>query len=336
MPRSKRLRLSFLSILATVLAGFQAEAACTGPNLFDALPAAERARLEAAADVPHAQGLLFRARRGAQSVTLVGTYHLSDPRLSAIVAQVAPALRDATTLLVEFGPQEEAELRAAQARDRSLMFLPPGQTVSERLPAADWDRLRAALNARGVPEALGAQMKPAYLAMTLAVPVCAMPDMAQGEGGLDSLLMAQAHKDGIAVAALEPWDTVFRIFDSLTAEDEASLLKAALSGVGTDEAATAVTTADLYARRLPRLIWEFSSYQARQDGMSEAEVARETRLTQDLLVDRRNRAWLPVIEARASAGPVVVAVGALHLSGRGGVLDLLERDGFTVTRLDGP
>ena len=33
-------------------------------------------------------------------------------------------------------------------------------------------------------------------------------------------------------------------------------------------------------------------------------------------------------------GPVFAAFGALHLSGKDGVLALLEREGFTLERLD--
>jgi uncharacterized protein len=46
----------------------------------------------------------------------------------------------------------------------------------------------------------------------------------------------------------------------------------------------------------------------------------------------RNRAWIPVIEAAAKQGPILVAFGALHLSGKTGVLRLLEQDGYSITR----
>lgn len=48
---------------------------------------------------------------------------------------------------------------------------------------------------------------------------------------------------------------------------------------------------------------------------------------------RRNRAWIPVIEAAAGEGPVFAALGALHLSGADGVLALLQRKGFAIERL---
>jgi uncharacterized protein YbaP (TraB family) len=40
-----------------------------------------------------------------------------------------------------------------------------------------------------------------------------------------------------------------------------------------------------------------------------------------------------VIEEAASAGPLVVAFGALHLSGEDGVLNLLAKSGWTIEPL---
>ena len=47
----------------------------------------------------------------------------------------------------------------------------------------------------------------------------------------------------------------------------------------------------------------------------------------------RNRAWIPVLTGAASKGPVFAAFGALHLSGQDGVLNLLQREGFTLEEL---
>ena len=46
-------------------------------------------------------------------------------------------------------------------------------------------------------------------------------------------------------------------------------------------------------------------------------------------MNARNRAWIPVIEA-AAEGPVLAAFGALHLSGKDGVLTCCKAEGFTL------
>lgn len=325
------MKLIFAALIAFTLP-FAAQAGCSGHNLFDALPQARQDALTVAADrAPHARGLLFAADRGDQHLTLVGTYHLPDPRHDATLQAIRPDLLAARTLLVEAGPDEEAALQVAMKSDPTLMFS-TGPTLPEILPEQDWQDLMAAATARGMPGFLVAKMQPAFVAVTLAMPPCAMQDVAQGRGGLDKQVMAEAHAAGVPIRALEPYDTVFRLFEQIPSEAIPDMLRAAVIGAR-DAEDMAVTMADLYFRGEPRLIWEFSREQALEGGMSAAEVETQMALSEEILMTARNRAWLPVIEDTLAEGPVVLAAGALHLSGETGLLALLEARGFTVTPL---
>ena len=51
----------------------------------------------------------------------------------------------------------------------------------------------------------------------------------------------------------------------------------------------------------------------------------------EVLLKRRNHAWMPRILSREEE-QLVVAVGALHLSGEEGVLNLLAQAGYALTR----
>lgn len=50
----------------------------------------------------------------------------------------------------------------------------------------------------------------------------------------------------------------------------------------------------------------------------------------EILLDKRNKAWMNKIPALMKDGGVFVAVGALHLTGPNGLIKLLEQQGFTV------
>lgn len=54
-----------------------------------------------------------------------------------------------------------------------------------------------------------------------------------------------------------------------------------------------------------------------------------------LLISERNFAWLPKILEAHSQGDAFIAVGALHLGGENGLLELLKRDGFKIQRIAG-
>jgi len=52
------------------------------------------------------------------------------------------------------------------------------------------------------------------------------------------------------------------------------------------------------------------------------------------LLTRRNENWIPIIESQIKKKPVFIAVGAMHLSGEFGVLNLLLKKGYTLTPLN--
>lgn len=329
-----RFALPILFSAATLLTVAPLAAECRGADLFAALPEAERAAIAASAhDAPFAQGLVFRASRKGQEMTLAGTFHMPDARHQALVGKLAPVLEQADELLVEAGPEEEANLKSAVTETPGLMFNMTGPTLPERLSEEDWQTLRKILAERGIPAVLAAKMKPAFLALMLSVPPCAMADLQAGRGGLDKALIAEAEARGLPIVALEPWDTLLKIFDGATPEEEVEILRAFRLDAA-DPEDTTTTMANLYFAREPRMIWEFSAARAREMGLSPEEVQRQMDLSEELLVRWRNRAWIPVLEAAAENGPVLAAFGALHLSGSDGVLALLQRNGWTIERLD--
>jgi uncharacterized protein YbaP (TraB family) len=52
--------------------------------------------------------------------------------------------------------------------------------------------------------------------------------------------------------------------------------------------------------------------------------------SQELLLDRRNRNWIPVMESAMKKSSTFFAVGAGHLAGKQGVLELLRKQGYKL------
>ncbi len=310
-------------------------AECIGTNLIAALPAEARDALVAKASAePYAQGNFWRATRGDQVLHLIGTYHADDPRHADTLAAIAPLIQDATTLLVEAGPTEEKALMDRMGREPGLMLITEGPTLPELLPKEEWDDLAAAMSERGIPAFMAAKFRPWYISVLLSLPGCNMANMTGR--GLDGMVMDAAVAAEVPIRALEPYDTVFGIFGDLSIEDQLSMIRATLATEDRSED-FAITLADTYFAEDSRLIWEFMRYQALQmpdqsPDVVEAEFAR----MEDAMMIKRNRAWIPVIEAAAAEGPVFAAFGSLHLSGEDGVLNLLHEAGFALERLELP
>lgn len=318
--------------LAAVFAGvaIPAAASCRGADLVEAMPPAEAARLRALADaVPFARGNLWQATRGDTRLTVIGTYHLGDPRQAGLAQALRPVVAEAALLLVEAGPDEEKALRREFARDPSRMFLTEGPNLIERLSPETGRRLSVALEARGIPAIMARRFRPWYASMVLAIPPCAIGEPALGEG-LDALLIRTARETGVPVRALEPYDTILAIFDGFTADEEREMLEASLAMEDHSED-FATTQANLYFGGESRLIWELTrALSLEVPGASAEKVDTEMALMEEALVTRRNHAWISVIEEAAASGPAVVAFGALHLAGEEGVLNLLSRRGWQI------
>ena len=50
----------------------------------------------------------------------------------------------------------------------------------------------------------------------------------------------------------------------------------------------------------------------------------------DIFLYNRNKAWIPKIEKEISDKQCFIAVGAGHLFGEGGIIDLLKKEGYTL------
>ena len=326
---------SIVAGLLLALGNLSAQANCGGTNLLAAMAPDDLAALRAAVDAqPHAKGNFWRATRGASTIYLAGTYHLDDPRHDATAEKLAPLIDTAAVVLVEAGPAEQRKLQAADAQDPALMFLTDGPTLPEMLGEADWQALSAAMRARDIPAFLAAKMQPWLVAALLSIPPCARNYLQHKPEGLDTRVIDLARASGVPVRALEPFDAVFTIFDAMGLERQLDIIRTtvAMDGNAEDQSAT---MADLYFDQDARAIWELGklmSY-ALPDHYRSA-VDAEFAAMEEVLIHRRNRAWIPVMLGALDQGPVFAAFGALHLSGKDGVLALLEREGFTLERLD--
>jgi uncharacterized protein YbaP (TraB family) len=328
------IRILFALVLGLALsAGSVVAAACSGTDLRPTLTPEERQALDAGLEArPFPRGNHWRATRGDEVLHLIGTVHLDDPRLSGPTERMTPLIEGAATVLLEMTARERGELQRSMGTRPELLLLQE-TTLPELLPEDDWQLLSDALRARGMPPFMAARFQPWYVSMLLALPPC-LADALSEQAGLDARIETLASNAGVAVHALEPFDTGFRAFDAVPLEVQIDMLRASLTDPGDSE--------DLFATVLSRYMEEdhaeswllaqvlaprFSEFGAQEQAAFDA-LGRT-------LLDSRNRAWIPVIlEALdRTEGIVVAAFGAGHLSGDLGVLQLLQDEGFTLEPL---
>jgi len=331
--------LVFIGVLAATpaLAPAPARAApCQGRDLIAMLGAGERAALESRVSAyPFARGIYWRAQKGKTRITIFGTYHVPDRATARFMRRIRPAILKADVVFLEAVRSDFAKLKKKIADRPQLLELRPGQpSLPEALSQQEWARLAAAMERNGIEPFVGARMAPWAISGVLDTSPCIRKSVRQaGVRGLDWTIMETAEKRGIPTRDLEPYDTIFRIFNGLGFRDQLAMLRIEL--VNARFARDSFTTLrKQYLTQNIRQIWELSRLQAYRAGtQSRARIDGMFAKYEEVMLSRRNRAWVRRLLRQARGKNVFVAVGALHLSGRQGVLNLLAGQGYIVTRL---
>lgn len=264
--------------------------------------------------------LLWRVRGEYGTVYLLGSFHMLSTQDYPLASAVDAVYGAADKLVFEIDPN------AAMAPDVALRMaqrgmLPSSQRIDDVISADTAAKLRTYLGSDAAYEAM-AHFKPWFINVGLAV------RSMQGAGfdpslGLDQHFMQRAQKDGKPSAGLEGVEDQLEVFDlAPMAEQEASLLESLRP------------EADLQAEILElHRAWRSADIAALEQVMRE-EFYEKTPVSGKLVLDERNRRWLPQIKAMAAdPGSTLVVVGALHLVGEPGLPTLLAKAGLQVERI---
>ncbi|MFK7948272.1 MAG: TraB/GumN family protein [Saprospiraceae bacterium] len=132
-------------------------------------------------------------------------------------------------------------------------------------------------------------------------------------------LMEKAQKRDMKIDGLETVKYQMSMFDSIPYEDQAQMLVEAVKGDGEEGDNTMDEMVELYKKQ-------------DIDGLYELIMASDSDMEafEDILLVTRNKNWIPKIEKMAKKKPTFFAVGAGHLPGKQGVINLLKAAGYTV------
>lgn len=274
------------------------------------------------AELLHGKGLLWQveAPNGAKSHVL-GTFHSTDPRVLALPAPVEKAFAGAKLAVFEIvlTPQDEQKLAlAAMLRD--------GRSLDQILGPELFARAVAAVRGYGLPGSALSIFKPWGVFSILAAPPEEFQRQSRGVQPLDFGLQSRAQRTGKRVEALESPAEQVGVFESFSDAEQVEMLAATLDQHDRIEEIYE-RMVKYYLARDVAAIHDLSSELS--NGMDPAVEALWT----ERLIDRRNLIMVKRAEALLQRGEAFVAVGALHLPGKKGVLHLLEQRGFKVTRV---
>ena len=325
--------LAFFLVLASLSpAHAQEPPVCGGNNLlakYEKDDPVAFAKLRAEADaIPNGKAIFWKIEKEGQPASwLLGTMHVTDPRVLAMPAAARSAFAAAATVVIE--SDEIADEKKAGAtmltRPDPTMFT-DGKSITDFLDKEDAEKLAEGLKNRGLSLTAVARMKPWMIASFVALPACEIARKTAGAAFLDQRLAKDALAQGKTLKGLETLIEQISALDSLPLEPQVQGLVQTLE-LGDTLQDVIETMSQLYLAGDTGMIMPMMRAAAAQtDEDAEAYADFEQRIIID-----RNHTMAERAAPILAGGNVFMAVGALHLPGPEGVVELLRKQGFTLT-----
>lgn len=287
-----------------------------------------------AAEMVNAQGVLWRIDYGAVPPShVLGTMHSADDRVLDMPNGAQAAFEAADTLALELLlARPEAAQNAAMVLSQSFL-LTDGRSLDALIGAQRFAAVANALERVGLPSQIARMMKPwsAYLMVNA-------PPPRRDAGGkpvpaLDTRLELDARAAGKKLVALESIEEQAVLFSS---KDEAAEIKllSQLVDIGEKRGglsryldALFVLMLDLYDTEEIGMIIEISQPPVPPEDQAALELFMER------AVWRRNARMVQRMDGLITRGNAFIAIGAAHLPGDKGIVNLLAKRGYKITRV---
>lgn len=279
--------------------------------------------------IVNGKGLLWRIEAdGVAPSYLFGTIHFTDLRVHEFPPAVLAALDGSRVVIVESLSIFENPLSPAAKETAGLAQLPDGQTLDDILPPDVLATLKKALSRRLMAYGAFRTMKPWMLMQLLSYPPCELASLVLDNPIVDRDIGQRARDAGKEVIGLETAAEQLRSLDAVPMDSQIKMLLAsAVLSKQTDDMhetfvhlyrAGDIAMVDMLSRKVMDAVYDAASY---KDFMENLLDKRNVRMRDRAMDDVRK-------------GGAFIAVGALHLPGEAGLVELFRGAGFSVTRVE--
>jgi uncharacterized protein len=302
---------------------------CQGSDLtqVEGLAAAEAARAD---DLVNGDGLLWRIEKpGLAPSYLFGTIHSTDESALEVARRAAQSINGSKVVATELGGPidtiEKANITAAtlaKALDRDH------DTFEGAIAPEDRQKIEKLISSLGYPAEFAHHLKPWFLAILTALPKCEAERETLNLPEVDQFLAETARDSEVKVIGLETAEEQLAAIANMRPEVAATLLTLTARDPGLNDNLYA-TMLRLYRESRPAEILAVSDALG---GLSDTERAAQDEFMLALL-QARNATMAERAAPLLASGGAFIAVGALHLAGKTGLVERFRAQGYTVTKV---
>jgi uncharacterized protein len=242
---------------------------------------------------------------------IFGTIHVSDPGIVDLPEPVSSTLNTSESFVMEALPEQEEIEKLKQ-----MMDFEDGRTLKDFLDEKLFYKTADILSTYQISREEAMFMKPWAAFLVMNYP-------AEQGLPLDLQLLNIAWQNGAKIHGLESLSEQGDVFNSLQIDTQIRFL---LDTVCNYEIVSRdfEKMKSLYLERDLKGLFDYSNKYT----FSEEPIYKE--LIRKLLIDR-NYVMVERMQSALKSGNAFIAIGAMHLPGREGVLALLEKHGYTIT-----
>jgi len=264
-------------------------------------------------------GIYWRiSQDGREAGFLLGTIHSEDPRVVDFSEAFIAELNSCDVFAMEMVPDLPTLKKLTD-----YMHYEDQDHLQSLLGQERFDRAMLALSTYQVPHDWKARMKVWAVMMTLSVPT------PQTGFFMDLSLSLRAAGSGLKVIGLETLEEQLQFLEQMPLDFQIELLDHALA----DYQRVAEIHEDMVQVYLQNSLAALEVLSEQQFNVLDPEIAR---YFTDLGIVARNRQMAANALPQLAENCVFIAVGALHLGGTDGLINLLREAGYELTTLPLP
>jgi uncharacterized protein YbaP (TraB family) len=266
------------------------------------------------------KSFLWRVSSGPNSVYLLGSIHFLKKENYPLKKNIEEVFDKSKKLVLEIDLQTEDREKTQQLTMMKAMRQ-DGATLQESVSSETYNLTEQKARELGIDLRPLNPLKTWFVALTLSVLKLQKLGF-DPNYGVDRYLAERAKATGKSMAGLETLEFQLGIFDQLSPKEQESMLRETLHDM------------DLFDKSADSIVQAW--LKGDTTGIEEAILSgmRQYPEIYPKLILERNRRWVPQIEQMIKGGEnALIVVGAAHLVGKDGVVELLKQRGYTVEQL---
>jgi uncharacterized protein YbaP (TraB family) len=267
------------------------------------------------------KSFLWRVQSKTSTVYLLGSIHLFRKENYPLNPRIENAFEQSDVLAVEANITDVGKVDVG--RFMEIAFYPENETLEKHVSKETYEFVKKELGGLGIPPELINKQKPWFLAATLEslelLKLGYTPD-----SGIDMYFLSKA-KGKKRIVELESLDDQLNFLSRLSDQDQELFLLSTVKDL------------DVLSKDMDQLINAWTSGESRSvESILTKSLAEDRRLTsiyEKLVYERNGNMTLRIEDLLRIKGTCFVIVGAGHLVGDRGIVEILKRKGYLVEQL---